>query len=72
MSNSKISNFQRKISFPILLRLVNTFAVETEEYYPTCYKVNDAKISYVFCRLAVLTGAFKNDVDLVLCIIGSD
>ena len=27
---------------------------------------------YIYCRLARLTGAFKNNVDLVLCIIGSD
>ena len=33
-----------------LLRLVKTFTVDTEEYYPRCYKVNDAK---TFKNLAV-------------------
>ena len=28
--------------------------------------------SYVYCRQAHLTGAFKNHVDLVLCVIGFD
>ena len=28
--------------------------------------------SYAYWRLARLTGAFKNYVDLVLCIVGSD
>ena len=54
------------------LRLVNTFTTDTDEYYPMCCKVNDAKktlhnifmfcahkSSYVYCRLARLTGAFK-------------
>ena len=26
-----------------LLRLVNTFTIDTGEYYPVCYKVNNAK-----------------------------
>ena len=26
-----------------LLRLVNTFTIDTDEYYSMCYKVNDAK-----------------------------
>ena len=30
------------------------------------------KSSYDYCRFARLTGAFKNHIDLVLCIIGSD
>ena len=29
--------------YGFLLRLVKTFTVDTEEYYPRCYKVNDAK-----------------------------
>ena len=30
--------------YEFLLWLVNTSTVDTEEYYPRCYKVNDAKI----------------------------
>ena len=30
------------------------------------------KSSYDYCRLARLAEAFKNHIDLVLCIIGSD
>ena len=29
--------------YRFLLRLVNTFTIDTDEYYPVCYKVNDAK-----------------------------
>ena len=29
--------------YGLLLQLVNTFTIDTEEYYPRCYKVNDAK-----------------------------
>ena len=63
-SSSKYSNF--------LLRLVNTFTIDTGQYYPVFYKVNDAnnfKISYLYCfmhanhhiyyRLACLTVVFK-------------
>ena len=57
-----------------LLRVVNTFTIDIDEYYPMSYKVNDAKTfknlvyyftlcvhksSYVYCRLARSTGAFK-------------
>ena len=54
-----------------LLRLVNTFTIDTGEYYPVCYKVNDANTfkNPVYCftlanhhlcyTLACLTGAFK-------------
>lgn len=62
------------------------FTVHTEEYYPRCHKVNDGKTSktlqyhckfcaynsYAYCRLAHLTRAFKNHVDLVLLIVGPD
>ena len=37
------SNFQQKISLQTMLRLVNTFTIETDEYYPRCYKVNYGK-----------------------------
>ena len=57
----------------LLLRLMNTFTIDTDEYYPLCYKVNDAKTfknhlamaflilanHHVYCRLACLTWAFK-------------
>ena len=60
---------------------MNTFAIENDEYYQVCYKVNDAKtfknldiilnlliiLKHVYYRLAHLNGAFK--LDLVLCII---
>ena len=29
--------------YRFLLRLGNTFTIDTDEYYPVCYKVNDAK-----------------------------
>ena len=29
--------------YGFLLQLVNTFTIDTEEYCPRCYKVNDAK-----------------------------
>ena len=49
---------------------MNTFTIDTDEYYPVCYKVNDAKTfknlvyyfmlaNHVYYRLARLTGAFK-------------
>ena len=69
-----------------LLCLVNTTTSDTDEYYVRCYKVNDVKTfkilvisfyalrskSYVNCRLALSTGAFKNHVDLMLYIIEFD
>ena len=63
-SNSKYSNFQQKIpnhitsDYGFLLRLVNTFTIDTEEYYLICYKVNDTKTS------------FKNLVGLYYIILG--
>ena len=27
--------------YRFLLQLVNTFTIDTEKYYPVCYKVND-------------------------------
>ena len=41
-SNSNYSNFQQMITsdYGFLLRLVNTFTIETDEYYPMCYRVN--------------------------------
>ena len=65
-SNSKYSNFQQDITsdYGFLLRLVNTFTIDTEEYYLMCYKVNDTKtfenlvrssiLTYVYCRLGSL------------------
>ena len=53
---------------------MNTFTIDTDEYYPVCYKVNDAKTfkNLVYCfvldnhhvvglyyRLARLTVAFE-------------
>ena len=37
--------FSRRYHFKLwfLLRLVNTFTIDTDEYYPICYKVNNAK-----------------------------
>ena len=29
--------------YGFLLRLVNTFNIGTDEYYPMCYKANDVK-----------------------------
>ena len=29
--------------YTFLVRLVNTFTIDTDEYYPVPYKVNDAK-----------------------------
>ena len=50
---------------------MNAFTVDTDEYYPVCYKVNDTKTfenivyyfmlvnHHVYYRLAALAGAFK-------------
>ena len=69
------------------LRLVYNFFIDTGEYYPRCYEINDGKTfknlvyhfmhcagksSYVYCRLSHSSGDFKNHINLVLCIIGSD
>ena len=65
---------------------MNTFTIDTDIYYPRCYKVNDAKTCKILvvsfyalcsqiiciCRLACLTGTFENHVNLILCIIRSD
>ena len=60
-SNSKYSNFQQKIpitsDYGFLLRLVNTFTIDTDEYYLMYYKVNDTK-------------TFKNLVGLYYIILG--
>ena len=42
--------------YEVLLRLVNTFTIDTDEYYPMCYKVNDAedlKNLYFILRLLI-------------------
>ena len=36
--------------YEFLLSILNAFAVETEEYYPKCYKVNDAKGLQILCH----------------------
>ena len=41
LANTAILNITP--DYEILLRLVNTFTADTDEYYPMCYKVNDAK-----------------------------
>ena len=50
---------------------MNTFTIDTDEYYQVCYKVDDAKTfknpayyfmlanRHVYYRLARLTGTFK-------------
>ena len=60
--------------YGFLLWFVNIFTIDTNEYYPMCDKINDAKTfknlgyyftvcahksSYVYCRMAHLTVAFK-------------
>ena len=67
--------------YRFLLRLVNTFTIDTDEHYPVCYKVNDAKAfknavyyfmlanHHVYYRLARLTGTFKIiAIDFQCCI----
>ena len=39
----KLSAEDITLDYGFLLRLVNTFTIDTDEYYPRCYKVNDAK-----------------------------
>ena len=42
----KYSNFPQKIGtldYGFLLRMMNTFTIDTDEYYLMCYKVNDTK-----------------------------
>ena len=41
-SNSKCSDFKQMITsdYGFLLRLVNTFTIDTDKYYPMCYRVN--------------------------------
>ena len=70
--------------YRFLLRLVNTFTIDIGEYYPACYKVNDAKtfknLRYIFMlvnhhvyyRLARLTGAFRIIAIDFQCCISSD
>ena len=50
--------------YRFLLRLVNTFTIDTDEYYSVCYKVNDAKtfknLAYYFMLASILhTGSFN-------------
>ena len=76
LTNTAVLNipiFSRKYHFRLqvsLLRLMNTFTIDTDENNPVCYKENDAKTfanlayyfmltnHYVYCRLARLTGVF--------------
>ena len=43
--------------YGLLLLLVNTFTIDTDEYYPMCYKVNDTKtfknLVYYFAKLYI-------------------
>ena len=68
--------------YRFLLRLVNIFTIDTEEYHPVCYKVNDAKTfktpvyyfmianHHVYYKLARLTGTFKIiAIDFQCCIL---
>ena len=67
------------ISLPII-----TFTVDIEEYYSRCYhgkwgQYLQKSCSIILCfapanhmYVGSLTGAFENDVDLVLCIIVSE
>ena len=67
--------------YGFLLRLVNTFTIDTDEYYLVCYKVNDTKTSKNLVGLYYIILGFvlkvqiryksHNYIDLVLCIIGS-
>ena len=64
--------------YAFLFQLLNTLTVDTEHYYPRCYKVNDAKTfknpvrpfyalsSQFIYILTHLNWAIKNHVDLVL------
>ena len=88
LQNFKFSAEDITSDYWILRHQLNTFTVDAEEYYPSCYKVNDAKtckdfvvsfhafcsqiICIVYYRLVDLTGVFKNHTDLMLCIIESD
>ena len=70
-NNYELSAEDITSDYRFLLRLVNTFSMGTDKYYPVCYKVNDAKTfknlvhyfmlanHHVYYRLARLTGAFK-------------
>ena len=60
-----------KFAYAYKKKRVNAFTIDTDEYYPVCYQVNDAKTfkhvvhyfmlanHHVYYRLARLTGAFK-------------
>ena len=58
-SNSKYSNFQQMITsgYGLLLWLVNTFTIDTDEYYPMCYRVNmlprPLKTLYIILRFVL-------------------
>ena len=68
----------------ILLSRLDAFTVGIEEYHQKCYNVNDAKGLYHDCSiilqfrgcksqvLANLTGASQNQLNVVLCTVGSD
>ena len=52
-SNSETLKFQWR-GYEFLLSILNAFTVGTEEYYPKCYNVNDAKgleILYYDCSI---------------------
>ena len=45
-SNSKTSKLQQRdviSDYKFLLSILNTFTVDTEEYYPKCYNLYDEK-----------------------------
>ena len=52
-SNSKYSNFSAEditSDYGFLLRLVNIFTIDTDEYYSMCYKVNGCQESRLFSK----------------------
>ena len=70
-----------------LFSVLNAFTVGTEEYYPKCNNVNDAKglqiLYHYYCNINLwlevanhkywlITGTFQIQVNLVLCTVGSD
>ena len=63
--------------YGFLLRLVNTFTIDTDEYYPVRYKVNDVKtfknlvasyiISFLLIIMCILqTGSFNWAFKIIL------
>ena len=60
-SNSKTLKFQRRdiiSDHEFLPSVLNAFTVDTEEYYPKCYNMNDAK------GLQIL----YHDCSIILCL----